>query len=116
MDNNKKLIIEDTISNSTDGTTVAAINTTAEVVDTIELNAINKVAENKNILDPNKSILNPLLNENGFVLNALTYGLSDRCPEKLQVDGRVYSKQELSTNEKILTLLISGRSPFVKKI
>jgi hypothetical protein len=52
----------------------------------------------------------------GLILNGVVYGLSGRCPEKLQIDGKVYSKKELLTNEEVLTTLVVGGSPFIKKI
>ena len=51
-----------------------------------------------------------------FEVNGKKYKLSDHCPDRLQFDGTVYTREELLTNEDILRSLVIGESPFVKKV
>jgi hypothetical protein len=51
-----------------------------------------------------------------FTHKGKNYGLSDRMPEKLKFYGHLYTKNELITNEEVMTALIVSDSPFIKKI
>lgn len=51
-----------------------------------------------------------------ITINSSKYTLSKRCPERLQFNGVVYTKEELLTNEEVFTSLVVGGSPFVQKI
>lgn len=51
-----------------------------------------------------------------FEVKGRKYKLSDRCPDKVQFDGTVYTRAELLTNEEVLQSLVIGESPFVKKL
>lgn len=51
-----------------------------------------------------------------FEVDGRKYKLSDRCPGKLQFGGKVYTREELLTNEEIQQSLVIGGSPFVKKV
>jgi hypothetical protein len=51
-----------------------------------------------------------------FAVLGRKYRLSERCPAKVQFEGKVYAKSELLTNEDVLTALVVGESPFIKKL
>jgi hypothetical protein len=51
-----------------------------------------------------------------FAVLGRKYRLSERCPAKVQFEGKVYTKSELLTNEDVLTALVVGESPFIKKL
>jgi hypothetical protein len=44
------------------------------------------------------------------------YQFSECCPNRLQIDGQVYTREELLINEDILVSLIVGENPFVEKV
>jgi hypothetical protein len=48
-------------------------------------------------------------------VNGKKYTLSDRCKTKLQVDGVVYTKEELLNNEEVMETLVVANSPFIKR-
>lgn len=54
-------------------------------------------------------------NELTFELEGQLYTFTEDCPEKLQIDGRVYHLKDLVNNEDILTSLVVGESGFIKK-
>ena len=41
------------------------------------------------------------------------YKFSDRCPKKLQIDGQVYTQDEILNDEDLIEFLVVGNSPFV---
>ena len=51
-----------------------------------------------------------------FEVDGRKYKLSARCPGKLQFGGKVYTREELLTNEEIQQSLVIGGNPFVKKV
>lgn len=51
-----------------------------------------------------------------FKIKNESYTFSDRCPKKLQVNNKVYTKEELLNHEDELTFLVVGNSVFIKKL
>jgi hypothetical protein len=81
------------------------------------------VKEEKAVVEKTTASTNEVKVENDTALindvvtiNSSNYVLSKRCPERLQYNGVVYSKNELLTNQEVFTSLVVGGSPFVKKI
>lgn len=78
------------------------------------------VEENKNTMSVASEVNNidvtdhKIVDPNIFEYNGKNYKLSDRV-EKLQIDGRVYLRKDILTNKEIMTSLIVGNSPFIKK-
>lgn len=50
------------------------------------------------------------------VYNGVKYAFTDRAPKQLQIDGRIYTREELLNNEEVMVSLIVGQSGFVKKM
>ena len=48
-----------------------------------------------------------------FKVGDKNYTFSNRCPERLQIDGKVYTKKEILEDEDLIEFLVIGNSPFV---
>ncbi|AEW85906.1 hypothetical protein FCOL_05405 [Flavobacterium columnare ATCC 49512] len=56
-------------------------------------------------------VLNPI----SFEIEGETYSFTDDCPEKLQIDGKVYALSDLLKQEDILMSLVVSENCFIKK-
>lgn len=56
------------------------------------------------------------INDLTFELDGEKYTFTSDCPEKLQIDNKVYLVKNLVTNQEILNSLVVGESAFVKKL
>ncbi len=66
--------------------------------------------------ETNIGTVNPDDGSGYFEYRGKKYGLSKACPEKLQYEDTLYTKEELITNESAMADLIECESPFVKII
>ncbi len=48
-----------------------------------------------------------------FTVGDKNYTFSNRCPERLQINGDVYTKAEILEDEDLIEFLVIGNSPFV---
>lgn len=89
--------------NATSAVSVSSTTANEEIATPVTTEINNILVYDPEVVDPNI-----------FNYNGKNYKLSDRV-EKLQIDGRVYLREEILTNNEIMTSLIVGNSPFVKK-
>ncbi len=88
---------------------------------TADLESANTVISQLKIADKAEQVLEekkpevekvPLL----FSYNGKRYTFSRKCPEKINVDGTVYSQEELIKNKELMVSLIDGGNAFVKLV
>lgn len=51
-----------------------------------------------------------------FSYNGKNYKISDECPERVQVDGCVYAKNELMLNQNVLESMVDSKNIFITEI
>jgi CRISPR/Cas system-associated exonuclease Cas4 (RecB family) len=105
----EKEVVAEVVETTTEETVEVIETTTEETAEVVET-ATEETAE---VVKNAKAEKTPVNGE--FEVDGRKYKLSDRCPGKLQFGGKVYTREELLTNEEILQSLVIGGSPFVKK-
>ncbi len=107
----EKEVVAEVVETTTEETTEVVETATEETAEVVETAKAEKTAE---VVETAKAEKTPVNGE--FEVDGRKYKLSDRCPGKLQFGGKVYTREELLTNEEIQQSLVIGGSPFVKKV
>lgn len=92
--------------------TAESIKSVLEENSTMNAEILFSLGVNASLIDVDAEIVTT---EEPFEFNGQRYKLADYV-EKLQVDEKVYLRDEILTNNEIMTVLITANSPFVKKI
>ena len=95
---------------STAGGSTPAVNS-KEVKPVVDTAVVDETVVDETVVDT--AVVDETVE--GYLYNGKHYTLVHYV-KRLQVNGVVYPREKLLTNEEIMTTLIVGNSPFIKKV